>query len=112
MHTRQSVGGEIFHDTYGAEGGVPALVAATLIEHLSAISLTLCIDSATNVIMVDGARYGVEVRDARYRFRVSWDVAPPQWRPLRDWYADAVATFESHLASPSMPLTLHHPWVE
>jgi hypothetical protein len=113
VHVRHAVGGEIFHDTYGAEAPLPEPIAAALLARLNSIAVGLPVERDTGVITLDGARYSVEVREGRCRFSVSWDgAAPPPWHGLRDWYAQAVVMLERHLPACSVPLRVHHPWVE
>jgi hypothetical protein len=113
VHVRRVVGGEIFHDTYGAEGLLPPATAAALLAPLNAIAVGPAVEPDPGVITLDGARYSVEVRAARRRLSLSWtNAAPPAWHGLRDWYAQAVATLEQHLPACSVPLQVHEPWVE
>jgi hypothetical protein len=84
-----------------------------LMARLNSIAVGLPVWRDTGVITLDGASYSVEVRAARCRLRVSWaNAAPPPWHGLRNWYAQAVEMLEQHLPACSVPLRLHHPWVE
>jgi hypothetical protein len=113
VHTRHFRGGEIFHDTFGAEGSLSERVAVPLLRRLTAIPVVPLVERDAHLIVLDGACHGIEIRDSRYCFSVSWHcAAPPEWHPLRDWFAAAVGALESALPPSSAPLQVNHPWVE